>query len=255
MSNPCFISFGGGVQSTTILLLLKNSPEILYKAVGNLPSKAIFADTQVEPDAVYSHIESVKAWSPIDIEIVTKGNLLEDQRNKRYSLLPFYAKDKVSGKVSLLSRTCTFNYKIKPVNKAIRASLGLTRKRIPENSIDLWLGISTDEAGRMKRNPSKEYNNVFPLIEIGFSRQDCLDYCHSYGIYPPKSACYFCPFQDWSNYKGTVEDFNKSKEIEREFKDKLSWKYPHLELYLNRSGSGIGEGDFFDDECSGHCGL
>ena len=45
-------------------------------------------------------------------------------------------------------RQCTEHYKVRPIRRKIRELLGLRkRQRIPSGAtIELWLGISTDEA-------------------------------------------------------------------------------------------------------------
>jgi hypothetical protein len=67
----------------------------------------------------------------------------------------------------MLRRQCTSDYKIKPVVQKIRELLGLEKneKRKKGTKVDLLMGISQDEISRMKRNPIKYINNVYPLVE------------------------------------------------------------------------------------------
>ena len=60
----------------------------------------------------------------------------------------------------------------KPVRRRIRELLGLSRgQRVPvETTVELWLGISTDEAIRMKDSRDMRIVNRYPLIEAGMSR-------------------------------------------------------------------------------------
>jgi hypothetical protein len=59
-------------------------------------------------------------------------------------------------------------------------------------------GFNIDEKNRVER--SCEYNTFtreafYPLLEWGWSREDCLDYLESlFGIRWKKSACVYCPF-------------------------------------------------------------
>ncbi len=69
------LSFGAGTQSSAVLGLIEE---------GRLPPVdfAIFADTQCEPDEVYTWLAKIKTWAKrTEIVIVTKGNLYEDTIN------------------------------------------------------------------------------------------------------------------------------------------------------------------------------
>ena len=59
----------------------------------------------------------------------------------------------------------------------IRELLGLRpRQRVPAGTtVEMWLGISTDEAIRMKDSRDRWITNRYPLIEVGMSRRDCAD--------------------------------------------------------------------------------
>lgn len=58
-------SFGAGVQSTAILLLIKHEPERLIKKIGHLPEHIIFADTGAESQASLDNLEKCRKLSPI----------------------------------------------------------------------------------------------------------------------------------------------------------------------------------------------
>jgi 3'-phosphoadenosine 5'-phosphosulfate sulfotransferase (PAPS reductase)/FAD synthetase len=55
-----FLAFGGGVQSTAIVLLLIHKPEIFTEKGLSLPRHLLFSDTGAEPPTVYNHIRKVK---------------------------------------------------------------------------------------------------------------------------------------------------------------------------------------------------
>ena len=68
------------------------------------------------------------------------------------SIIPVYLKGSDGESDGIGRRQCTDNYKIRPIRRRIREMLGLRpRQRVPAGTtIELWLGISTDEAIRMK---------------------------------------------------------------------------------------------------------
>ena len=218
------LSFGAGVQSTTLLLL---------SCEGLLPrlDHVIFADTQWEPAAVYRHLEWCRDHAlkhGITIDVRTAGNLRDDllefwgpastsENGKRYASIPAFVKNP-DGSRGIVRRQCTTEYKVNVIERYQRDVLGLQpRQRWPlDRVLTSWIGISTDEAQRMKRSVRPAVKMWHPLIEAdsiakrqtgrlfadGWSRQDCLDWLESRGYpRPPKSACIGCPFHsnaEWS---------------------------------------------------------
>lgn len=92
---------------------------------------------------------------------------------------------------SQIGRQCTEKYKIRAVMKMLREDYGATHK----NPIGQWLGITTDEFTRMKVSPVKASILMYPLIDLGMSRDDCIEYCEQEGFpVPAKSACIGCPY-------------------------------------------------------------
>ena len=68
-------------------------------------------------------------------------------------------------------RQCTHEFKIAPITKKLRALLGYApRRRIPVGSVEVWLGISLDEAIRMKPSRTAWQVNRWPLVEARLSR-------------------------------------------------------------------------------------
>ena len=94
-------------------------------------------------------------------------------------------------KTTQIGRQCTKKYKIKPVMDYMREHYGASAKR----PVGQWLGITTDEWHRMTTSPIKASVLMYPLIDIGMSRDDCEAYLIEKGYpVPPKSACIACPF-------------------------------------------------------------
>ena len=66
--------------------------------------------------------------------------------------IPVYLKGRDGQGDGIGRRQCTTNYKVRPIRHRKRELLGLRpRQRVPSGTtVELWLGISTDEAIRMK---------------------------------------------------------------------------------------------------------
>ncbi|NNN33070.1 hypothetical protein HLK59_22450 [Streptomyces sp. S3(2020)] len=189
---------------------------LALSAEGILPKidYAIFADTGWEPKAVYSHLDRLEREiaKPARIPIlrVTSGNIRNDalDPDRRFASMPLYILNK-DGKEGMTRRQCTGEYKIKPIKKKVRELLGYPHPaRIPRDVfVEQWVGISTDEFHRAKDADVRYMRNRHPLIDMGWSRSDCIRYLSSLGLADtPKSSCLGCPFhgnQQWRNIRDT----------------------------------------------------
>ena len=184
-------------------------------------------------------------------------------------------------KSGMMRRQCTREYKIEVIERAIRYELiGLKpRKHIPRDvHVYQYLGISTDESDRAVRTKanygkrSKWATPVFPLIERGWSRQDCLQWLA--GRVPhvvPKSACVFCPYRTndgWEYIKLTdPEGWARAVQIDNALRTEGTRANLnlHKKLYLHRSCIPLElvnlevrddkQGPGLNAECEGMCGL
>ena len=98
------------------------------------------------------------------------------------------------------SRWCTSDAKIEPIYKGfVRPAQERGEYVKPATAI---IGIGYEELTRMYDPHLTEYVVEYPLIERKMKRQDCVDYVHRHGFEsPPKSGCYFCPFQSPGQWK------------------------------------------------------
>lgn len=185
------LSLGAGVQSSTLLLMAVH---------GELQiDRAIFADTQWEPRAVYDWLEElapIAERAGIPVDVVTAGNLREDAIGRagaarRFASLPLHVRN-LDGTGGMLRRQCTKEYKVRPVQRRLR-ELGAS-SRTP---VELVIGISRDEAQRQKPSRVKYAEHVYPLVDEKITREDAVGWLASKGYpEPPKSACIGCPFMD-----------------------------------------------------------
>jgi len=181
------LSLGAGVQSSTIFLM--GCYGELEKRLGETFETAIFADTGWEPKVVYEWFKFLKSeGKKAGKEIITvkyrdlKQDTLNSHRrstpNKnegtRAASLPLFVLGK-DGSRGMIKRQCTYEYKIKPINKKLRELLGYKpRQRIPPGSVEVWKGISTDEVKRASMSNIRWIEAYYPLIEMRMDRNDCL---------------------------------------------------------------------------------
>ncbi|MDF9816715.1 hypothetical protein [Streptomyces sp. SPB162] len=188
---------------------------LALSAKGVLPKVdyAIFADTGWEPRAVYAHLDRLvkEVAEPAGIPVlrVSSGNIRNDalDPDHRFASMPLYILNK-DGKQGMTRRQCTGEYKIKPIKKKVRELLGYPYpQRIPKDVfVEQWVGISTDEFHRAKDADVRYMRNVHPLIDMGWSRGDCVRYLTSIGLADtPKSSCLGCPFHGNAQWR-TIRD-------------------------------------------------
>lgn len=264
------LSLGAGVQSTTLALMAAHG-EI------EAPDFAIFADTGAEPKSVYEHLNRLRVELPYPVLIISAGNIREDLAsgtnsggNKRFASIPFFL-DRGKFGIGMGRRQCTSEYKIKPIDKELRKLLGYQpRQRIPEKSVEVWIGISTDEAIRMKPARFAWKVNRWPLIERGMSRAACLDWLDRHGWTAPKSACTFCPFrsdESWISMKATdPESFADAVQVDHALRSNGTMGRIKAVPYVHRSckpldqvdlrtHAELGQADLFMNDCEGMCGV
>ena len=121
----------------------------------------------------------------------------------------------------MLRRQCTYDYKIRPIQKFIREKVGLKKYERVRGEINLMLGISTDEIQRMKDSRVPWIKHQFPLIDKKWSRQNCLHFYENIGLpKPPRSACYMCPYKsnkEWAHLKENCpEDWAKAVKFDKD---------------------------------------
>lgn len=259
-----FLSLGAGVQSTTVALMAAHGD------ISPMPDCGIFADTQDEGAATYAHLDWLCSVLPYPVHRTSRGHLSaalfagDDQAR-----IPAYVEG--SG---LAKRQCTRNFKIRPIRAEGRRQLGLgPRSYIAPGAVEQWIGISTDEADRMKPSGVSFMVNRWPLIEAGMDRAACVRWLWDhYRRRAPKSSCVYCAFQapeQWLRRKTEApDDFAAACAVDAALRSPANVARFRGKLYLHRScqpldqidflaivGDRSRQGDLFSTECEGVCGV
>jgi hypothetical protein len=298
------LSLGAGVQSTTLLLMAcegelkvdraifadtQNEPVKVYDHLQWLTGQATkvgipvdivtagslgdsILDTEKRSSSIplfvktinqmtWQQREELKRLRSIDLAAAADGDedLLDELERDLQRLEAIEARDGTA-KVGMVFRQCTRDYKVRPVRRRARELSG-------GKPVEMLMGISTDEALRQRTSDVKWITNVYPLLERGMSRDDCLRWVRDRGYpEPPKSACYFCPYasnQRWREIRDNDPD-SWAKAVAFDAAIRNSPKFAG-EAYLHRSAlpldlAPIGNpspddnGKDFEQECIGMCG-
>lgn len=274
LSEPIIVfALGAGVQSSVVALMAARG-EI------QAPVACVFADTQGEPASVYQWLSWLEKQLPFPVYRVTAGDLAADQlvihtakvSGNRYisADLPAFVRHD-TGKIGMMGRKCTADYKITPVTQQLRRMLGIKSVR-PGSGVlvNLALGISMDEVIRMKPSRFPWIKHYWPLIDLGMTRDDCKAWMKSHGYpEPPRSACSFCPFHsddEWIRLRDDEPDaFAQAVQFEKDLQHAATQQdvlkgVPYLHdsatpLSSVKFQASHNSADIFGNECEGLCGV
>lgn len=173
------VSFGGGTNSTAVLINMVNKQII--------PDEILFADTGGEHLYTYEFIKELNYW------LISKG--FPEIKTLRYAnkngdeltLEQDCLNNNTIPPIAFGWKTCSQKFKINPIEKYIK-------KQYPNEKIQMWVGFDAGEQRRVKDNPNQNFENYFPLIEWGWNRNKCVEVILEAGLtLPGKSSCFFCP--------------------------------------------------------------
>lgn len=203
------ISYGGGVQSTALLVLAAQGK--LDDIIGGPVDAALFSNVgdDSEHPATLEYVRNVATpWAAergIKVhelrrikrdgsEETLMGRLMRP--GSRSLPIPVRMDNGAPG-----NRSCTADFKIKVIGKWLKAN-GATA----EDPATVCIGISTDEVTRVSNKRVMPYERpVYPLIDLGLDRSACQVLIADAGLpVPPKSSCFFCPFhrpQMWAEMR------------------------------------------------------
>jgi len=206
------LSFGGGVNSTAILVLIEQG-KLSYP---NL--RIVFADTGCERPSTYCHIQEMQKH--FNIEVV---------RNEKWAnLYEYYWKYRIVP--SRMFRACTREFKIKPISE--------WEKKNNYEKATAIIGFCKGEQRRANKRYGIEHEE-YPLIDLGIDREGCKKLIREHGWkVPERSGCFICPFQrklTWLALKQNNPDlFQKAVSLEKNAKSGgcIMEKDLHLEDWI-----------------------
>jgi 3'-phosphoadenosine 5'-phosphosulfate sulfotransferase (PAPS reductase)/FAD synthetase len=176
------VSFSGGKDSTAMVLKMLE--------LNMTIDKIIFADTTLEFPEMYEWINKIEEYIGIPITRVSANHSWDSW---------FYGKF-TKGRSEGIIRG--FPFVVSPCWWTRDTKIiPMTKEQGKDNII--YIGIAADEK---KRAQAKQYIDKpneykFPLIEWGWSEQDCVDYLKKKGMEHPlqskfkRTGCWLCPKQ------------------------------------------------------------
>ena len=261
------MSFGGGVQSTAMLVLAAEK-RIDY-------ALALFCnvgDDSEHPDTLaYVRDHSQPYAEAHGIDLVTLRKTKRDGSLETVYSRVNDANESIGIPVRMssgapASRHCTIDFKVRLIAKELKRR-GATK----DAPATVALGISIDEYHRMRSESGIPHEVLdYPLIDARISRKDCLRIVRGAGLpAPPKSSCWFCPYHTvaaWSQMREDRPDlFAASVAMERRINVKrealgqnrvfFSSRLKPLDLAISEPQPRLFRDDDAACDIGGYCGV
>jgi hypothetical protein len=201
------ISYGGGVQSTALLVLAATGRIdfrlFLFANVGDDsedPATLDYIGRYAQPYATLHGIQlhQLRRQRRDGTSETLYGRLTKP--GSRSLPIPVRMSNGAPG-----TRSCTADFKIKVIGRWLKAH-GAT----DDDPATVGIGISLDEIERVNNRRALPYEQpVYPLLDHDppLRRHDCARIIRAAGLpVPPKSACWFCPFRRPASWAETRRD-------------------------------------------------
>ncbi len=203
-----YISFSGGVESTTMCILYGKG------------ATAIFSDTGAEHKELYERIELVREYCKNlhggDFDLVQVKANRNTRDGSTFDNLTDYIKHS-EYMPSPLARFCTRLFKIYPIERYLK----------DKGDIEMMIGLNYDEQGRTGNLQAlKNCTYRYPLIENELDRDDCIDILNLHGLNPDfpvymlRGGCKYCFFKREKEFRAMYyldrETFEEVSRLEKD---------------------------------------
>lgn len=236
------VSYGGGVQSTALLVLAAQKridfSLFLMSNVGDDSEHPATLDYVRNIAVPYAEKHGV------ELHILQRHMIRDGSTRTLYQNLtnPDHRSVGIPARMpsgAPGSRACTQDFKVNVVARWLKEN-GATA----DTPATVGIGISLDEIQRANSRSAIAWQRVvYPLIGIGeetglkMRRDDCTQLIKDAGLpVPPKSSCYFCPFHSLSSWadmrRNEPELFEKAAALEDTINAKRTDSYP---VWLSQS--------------------
>jgi len=211
-----FISFSGGVESTTMCILYGKG------------AKAIWCDTGAEHKKMYERMslveDKLKELHKGDFEIIKLTPRVKIMGTFINSLIDAVIRRKFMP--SSINRYCTGEFKIRPIDDFLSQ----------QGDCELMIGLNANEdirEGNWGLKTNVKY--LYPLQEEGFNRGDCEAILNIHGLHPNfpvymlRGGCKMCFFKTEKEYKAlwymNREEFDEMVKFEEQYQDNRKKTY------------------------------
>lgn len=167
-----YLSFGAGVNSTALMLLLLDEGRDF---------ESVYIDPGTEWPETYEFLDYLKTQG---YEYTWIKPIVEGETN----LYDYLVKWKILP--SVFVRCCTAKFKTEPFYNYI------------EKPAIVYIGYDFGEHSRRHVSDKVDIEYRFPLVDKKITRTQCKEIIRKHGLkIPPKSGCWLCPFRGIKGFK------------------------------------------------------
>lgn len=179
--NPVYVSYGGGVNSTAMLI------GMFERGIG--VDLIMFADTGGEKPETYDYVVLFNRWL-VERGFPTITVVSEPRRTLEQECIDGHTLPGIVRGV----RSCSDKYKIRPQNRYLTEWTPACEAWYCGEKVMRLVGFDAGEPWRAKDYSGPRYDVRFPLIEWQWDRDKCVEAIERVGLrIPPKSSCFYCP--------------------------------------------------------------
>lgn len=180
-----FISFSGGVESSTMSLLFANKAD------------AIFCDTGFEHSEIYDRITEVE---DVVRKVHRQSFRIHRIKNEQHGSLVDYIK-KAKFYPNFQARYCTRMFKIEPIDDFL--------EQFKTNGVELMIGLNADEKDQRTGNHGnkKFVKYSYPLADNNINRSGCKTILATkhlvpqFPVYMQRGGCIGCYYKSRKEYE------------------------------------------------------
>ena len=235
---------GGGVQSTAIAALIVR---------GDLPKPdyAVMVDVQREKSSTWVYVKGTLqpalAAVGVDLVILTAPDV--SLYSGRVLLIPAFRQGS-GGQIDRFRTFCSNTWKKQTTDRWLRAQ-GIEQ-------FVAWIGISADEAHRIRGSTNRWAQVRYPLVERCLDKTDCLRLAKEQGWpQPPRTSCWMCPGMSnaewWEMREDWPEDWARAVAFEEQLRSRDSTVFLHRQLVPLTEVELIGDKKTQQFELFHHC--
>lgn len=216
-----YIAFSGGVESTAMALMFSKK------------SQPIFTDTGWEHRELYDWIAKVEEKIGVDVLRIKRDGETLPEYIKRAKFYP-----------SGMARFCTRMFKIEPMDDFLK-------DKVP---CEILIGLNVDEQNRTGNHGLMDgVSYRYPLIELGLTRQNCIDVLREHELLPNfpaymrRGGCVGCFWKSRKEYalmaKQSPDEADEVAAIEEEIQDERGSHYavrdgiPNMRQFVDKCRS------------------
>lgn len=185
------VSFGGGVNSAAMLVGM-------YQR-GIPIDLILFADVGAERPEIYAFLHEMGDW--LRVRGLPSITVVEnvDRFGQRLTLEQECLRSHTLPSIAFGHKRCSLKHKIAPQDKFCNHHPGCRAEWAEGRRVKKYIGYDAGEGRRRERARERDaadrkYCKVYPLMDWGWTRADCIRAIRQAGLsVPGKSSCFFCP--------------------------------------------------------------